>query len=337
MVNNLNIIILYLQNKLFIQIYQPMLRFANIKDNPEKMLSLTTLTLKEFDELLYSFSDVWTYKMQYFNFDGSERQRAYCEKENAVLKTVEDKLFFIIYFLKNNPIQQALAENFGMSQPQANTYIHFYKKILHEALEKQDCLPERNINKFKQRLSKNKKLEFYCDGTERSIPRSTDYETQKENFSGKKHAHCKKNNVIINSQCKVEYLTDTYDGSTHDKKINDEEIMVFPDKSKVFADSGFQGYKPEGKEIELIIPKKKTKGKELTAEEKEKNKKISQVRVKIEHANSGIKRLRIVKDRIRVWKDNFFDFVMEIACALHNFRLKFRPWSYPESEKILQS
>lgn len=100
-------------------------------------------------------------------------------KKNAVLKLVEDKLFFILYYLKNNPLQESLAENFGMDQPQANVYIHLYKKLLHKALAKQDCLPERNLNDFKKRLANNQKLEFYCDGTERSIPRSTDYETQK--------------------------------------------------------------------------------------------------------------------------------------------------------------
>jgi len=314
-----------------------MLNFANIRNNSEKVVSLTSLTVTEFDELLISFSEVWEYEMRYFNFDGSERQRTYSEKKNGILKEVEDKLFFILYYLKNNPLQEAIAENFGMSQPQANVCIHIYNKMLYRALEKQKCLPERKISAFKNRLSKNSKLEFYCDGTERIIPRSTDYETQKENFSGKKHAHCKKNNVIINSECRIEYLTDTYDGSTHDKKIMDEEIMIFPDKSTVFVDTGFQGYVPEGKDVKIIMPAKKPKGKELTKEQKDNNTLISKVRVKIEHAIGGCKRLRIVKDRIRVWKDDFRDLVMEIACSLHNFRLKFRPWQYPESEKILQT
>lgn len=314
-----------------------MLCFANIKNISEKILSLTSLKLVEFEELLISFTEVWENKMKYTNFDGTPRQRTYSEKENAVLKLVEDKLFFILYFLKNNPTQEVLAVNFGMNQSQANVYIHLYKTVLYQALERQNCLPERNIVNFKRRLSTNKKLEFYCDGTERLIPRSTDYETQKENYSGKKHAHCKKNNVITNAECKVEYLSDTYEGRVHDKKINEEEKMEYPDNSKVLVDTGFQGYIPEVKNIELIIPTKKPRGRELTDEEKENNQKISKVRVKIEHAISGIKRLRIVKERIRVWKDDFNDFVMEIACAIHNFRLKFRPWNYPESEKILQT
>jgi hypothetical protein len=36
--------------------------------------------------------------------------------------------------------------------------------------------------------------------------------------------------------------------------------------------------------------------------------------------NSSVKRCRIVKDRIRLWKEGVRDLVMELCCALHNFR-----------------
>ena len=70
---------------------------------------------------------------------------------------------------------------------------------------------------------------------------------------------------------------------------------------------------------------KKPRQKELTAKEKESNRKMSKVRVKVEHAISGIKRSRIVKDVFRNTKDNFSDLVMVIACGLHNFRVDHRP------------
>ena len=46
----------------------------------------------------------------------------------------------------------------------------------------------------------------------------------------------------------------------------------------------------------------------------------------IEHVNSSVKRCRIVKDRIRLWKEGIRDLVMEICCALHNFRVRLTPW-----------
>ena len=80
--------------------------------------------------------------------------------------------------------------------------------------------------------------------------------------------------------------------------------------------------------INIIQPKKKPKGRDLTLEEKERNRLISSIRVRVEHVMSGIKRYRIVKDKLRNWKKGFSDLVMETCCGLHNFRLNFRPWCY---------
>ncbi len=62
----------------------------------------------------------------------------------------------------------------------------------------------------------------------------------------------------------------------------------------------------------------------MTTKEKERNRKMSRIRVKVEHAISGIKRSRIVKDVLRNTKDNFSDLVMVIACGLHNLRVDHR-------------
>jgi len=80
--------------------------------------------------------------------------------------------------------------------------------------------------------------------------------------------------------------------------------------------------------VNLVQPKKKPLGGELTTDEKEKNRVISSVRVRIEHAIGGVKRYKIVKETIRNWKKGFKDKVLETCCGLHNFRLKFRPWHY---------
>ena len=69
---------------------------------------------------------------------------------------------------------------------------------------------------------------------------------------------------------------------------------------------------------------KKPRKKELTAKEKERNRKLSKIRVKVEHALSGVKRSRIVKDVLRNTKDGFSDLVMVIACSLHNLRVEHR-------------
>ena len=122
------------------------------------------------------------------------------------------------------------------------------------------------------------------------------------------------------------YLSQTYEGKRHDKKIVDNEKPVIPEGTILYKDTGFQGYEPEG--VVTIQPKKKPKGKELTPEQKEENRLISKVRVYIEHIISGVKRCRIVKDIFRNTVDLYDDLVMEVACGLHNFRVHCRhPYS----------
>lgn len=137
----------------------------------------------------------------------------------------------------------------------------------------------------------------------------------------KKH-HSIKNHVIGNDKKKVIYLSQTYEGKVHDKKICDEEELIFPKGIILYQDSGYQGFKPD--DVEVKMPTKKPKGEELTQEQKNVNRRLSQIRVLIEHINCGIKRCRIVKDTFRSWVHEWRDVVMLLACGLHNFRVNCR-------------
>lgn len=135
-----------------------------------------------------------------------------------------------------------------------------------------------------------------------------------------KKSHTIKNVVLANSSKKILYLSQTYEGSVHDKKIADEAEIEFEKTVKLLQDSGFQGFCPQ-KAI-VIMPEKKPKGKELTPEQKELNKQKASQRVVVEHAIGGIKKWRIVKDKIRSYRHKLRDEVILIACGLHNFSLK---------------
>ena len=131
-----------------------------------------------------------------------------------------------------------------------------------------------------------------------------------------------KNNLLCNPQKRILWLSKTFDGSVHDKKIADEESVRFPAGITLWQDTGFQGYTP--KNVTVKMPTKKPKGKELTKEQKEVNRKISSFRILVEHAIGGVKRCRIVKDRLRCTKFGFDDTVMLIACGLHNYRMSLK-------------
>lgn len=121
-------------------------------------------------------------------------------------------------------------------------------------------------------------------------------------------------------------MTPTCEGKKHDKKAADEAAYTLPEGSILIQDTGFQGFTLSG--VVILQPKKKPRGKELRPEDKALNRLISQLRIRVEHVIGGVKRYRIVKDKIRNWKKGFRDQVMETCCGLHNFRLNFRPWHY---------
>ena len=78
--------------------------------------------------------------------------------------------------------------------------------------------------------------------------------------------------------------------------------------------------------VAIRMPTKKPRGEELTGEQRRANQALHYRRLRIEHVNSSVKRCRIVKDRIRLWKEGVRDLVMELCCALHNFRVRLTPW-----------
>lgn len=128
-----------------------------------------------------------------------------------------------------------------------------------------------------------------------------------------------KNNLLTLPDRKIKWLSRTYYGSVHDKKICDEQPLNLPNGIRLWQDTGFLGHCPEG--IEILMPAKKPKGKELTEGQRIRNKEISRFRILVEHAIGGAKRCRIVKDRFRCHKFQFDDLIMELACGLHNLRI----------------
>jgi len=129
--------------------------------------------------------------------------------------------------------------------------------------------------------------------------------------------------IIINEYTEwITYLSQTYSGKTHDKKVADVEDIHYPPGSGLKKDTGFQGYEPQG--VRTLQPKKKPKGKELGLADRFFNHVISSVRIRVEHVIASIKRCRIVKDVFRNTKKGFSDLAMSIACALHNFRVSLR-------------
>jgi len=162
------------------------MQYDKIKKRPVQFLGITGLELDHFDFLLPHFKIEWDNYNDFFTLEGKPRQRKSYSRTDSILSKVSDKLFFLLIYLKTNPLQEQHAASFEMTQPQANVLIHLLSDILRKTLKQLGELPERNEYRIKHviELCENVLL----DGVERPIQRPQASDVQKASYSGKKNS-----------------------------------------------------------------------------------------------------------------------------------------------------
>ena len=283
-----------------------------------KLTALTTLNQSEYDKLFSVFSPLMDEKVSFFTLKGEYRSyRKYKESKRSSLFGSDQKLRFLLIYLKEYPNQEFMASYYQMSQSKVSEWIQFILPVLCKALHQLNVIPKTG-NEF----TIPDHLDYIlCDVTEREVNRSVDYEVQKDFYRGKQKAHTVKNLILSDQYHYVHVLGETYEGSMHDKEIWDELTLKKSDIN-ILADLGFLGADKQCENV--ILPFKNSKKKEITALQKQINKGISSLRIKVEHAFSGIKRLKILKQKINLKRNEIRHQVMVIATALHNLRVQFR-------------
>ncbi len=241
------------------------------------------------------------------------------------LRTFTEKLFFVLFYFKCYPPLDVLGPLFDFDRPNAFRNVQKLTPILEKVLDKKMVVPKRKINTLEELFEIFPDVkDLFIGGTERPIQRPKDSEKQKENYSGKKKAHTRKNIVITDKNRRIGYLSPPEAGKKHDYGMFKEPFPpgLFPKSITLWLDLGFTGVEKGYPEATVRMPRKKPKGKELTDEEKAQNKVIGGFRVLVEHAIGGTKRFRITSDKFRNKKDEFDDVAMLISCGLWNYHLK---------------
>jgi Helix-turn-helix of DDE superfamily endonuclease len=188
-------------------------RFADMQSRPTEFLDFTSLTLDEFQQLIPPFEAAFQTHMATWRLDGKPRTaRQFAVYKNCPLPTPEDRLFFLLTYLKTYSLQVVQGRLFGMGQSKANQWIHVLLPALLAALCTLGDAPARSLTALAQRLgvaeadarprgrpasggarprgyrpSRRADLPpFAHDGTERRIVRPQDPAEQKASYSGKK-------------------------------------------------------------------------------------------------------------------------------------------------------
>src|SRR5215211_4088276 len=131
-----------------------MLRYASERDKANQILNLTSLTVEQFEQLVEPFEQAFVRHMQVWTMEGKPRTaRAYTPYINSPLPTPEDRLFFLLCYLKVASLQVAHAALFGMTQPNANKWLHLLLIVLHQTLRDLGDAPARHLLALRDRLA----------------------------------------------------------------------------------------------------------------------------------------------------------------------------------------
>jgi hypothetical protein len=129
------------------------LQFTDVQDRPTEFLDLTSLTLDEFQQLVPPFEAAFQAHMAAWRLDGKPRTaRRFSVYQNCPLPTPEDRLLFILAYVKTYSLQVVQGRLFGMGQSKANQWIHVLLPILLAALRTLGDAPTRSLAALTQRL-----------------------------------------------------------------------------------------------------------------------------------------------------------------------------------------
>ena len=300
--------------------------------NERQFKALTGLPRKIFDTLLQAFEkslkDVASHRDRKRT---TPRQRKSGGGRKGVLSTPEQKLFFILFYLKNYPTFDVLGALFDLSPPKAEENVNKLLPVLKQAEQQLHVLPHRH---FKPTASSEQASEntqkIIIDATERPLCRPHHARKQKNYYSGKTHRHTLKNTVIAELNGGIAVVGPTVPGRRHDfKLLKDELDPNEPGLSSVEAwvDLGYQGIESQYPTFHRIhIPHKKPRKSKnnptptLTPQQKKENRAISRIRVAIEHLIGDMKSFQILVTKFRNRITNMADEVVLVVAGLCNLK-----------------
>src|SRR5215218_8119937 len=146
-------------------------RFADLQSRPTEFLDFTSLTLDEFQQLVPPFEAAFQAHMATWRLDGQPRTaRRFSVYNNCPLPTPEDRLLFILAYVKTYSLQVVHGRLFGMGQSKANQWIHVLLPVLLAALRTLGDAPARSLTALAQRLGGGRHHRGHPAGRGAGIP-----------------------------------------------------------------------------------------------------------------------------------------------------------------------
>jgi hypothetical protein len=311
-----------------------------LRSNPALIKALTGLLADVFWQLIEDMeARMPEYERQ--RHERPDRQRAVgagrpCDQPLVI------RVMLVLTYMRLHIPQETVALLFGATQPDVSRDLGRLLPLIAQTIpvpevwqvvEEEELRTEAEVLELTQ-LADGRAL---VDATEQSVYRSQDNEKRKKYYSGKQKAFTLKTEFVTDGEHHILAISEAVPGAKHDKKLSDQVRTMdrLPDGCEVDADKGYQGL---DKQVALVVvrnletdeehqvprlqvrtPFKKPKGGELTDEQKEFNRQLGSVRVRVEHCIGWVKNWAIIATRFRC-AHSIYTLIMQVVCGFVNLQ-----------------
>jgi hypothetical protein len=292
-----------------------------ILKNPRLCQSIFGVNKEEIERLLPVFSQcliAYRYQLK----PREQRRRKIGGGRKGDLPTAEDKLFYILMFLKIYPTYDVLSVLANHQRSKCGDSVQLLLPALEMALGRALVLPKRKARTLEEVFERCPELrDVFMDGTERRTQKPRNLKRRNKLYSGKKKAATRKNIILSTEKKGILFMSKTKSGRRHDKRLADklQLPLMIPPHVALWTDTGFQGIKKL--HPNSVLPDKATGKHPLSESQKQNNRIISGLRVVSEHALVGYKRFKAASDTYRNRLQNMDDMMNSICAGLWNFHL----------------
>lgn len=254
------------------------------------------------------------------NRPGRKRQAGGGRKKEA---EVLCRLLVALLYLRQHWTMQGIGECIGCAESSIWNYIHEMLPYIRAELPaslleqwRQECTSVEQAE-LERWLAELPEGDLLVDTWEQPIPRSKDKDVQKTYYSGKQKDHTRKNQVIsLPKGIDIVDVVIGEKGPRNDGKLLEQTQAELPETLSFIGDKAYVGRR------NTTTPYKRPPGGELTQEQKDFNKKVSQKRVFVEHVIRVIKIFRIAKEEFRM-RAGIYEQVIGCVCGLVRLRVQY--------------
>lgn len=221
------------------------------------------------------------------------RQRASGGGAKRKLSPAQEVLLVLVY-LRHNVAHEVVGQLFGVSPDTSENLFHEIVPLLRELFPANRFEAEHRFRRDGASLQVATIDHLLIDSFETSIPRPSLNARQKRVYSGKKKRHTLKTQVVTDAAGEVLDVDGGHRGPMADKKLYEASAVAtqYPQATKQ-ADLAYLGT------AGIQTPQRTPRGGELTAAQRELNRRLASVRVHVEHGIRRVKSFRVVRENYR--------------------------------------